>query len=116
MFSGKEIQIGAETYVVPAISLGQLRSGLLEKLKEHDKLVGEGDKLFETLTLRGEIILQAFKRNYPDFPEDKFFEFLDMENTGRLWLIVMGLSGFNSGEVPAATAQVNGISSPSTEA
>jgi hypothetical protein len=107
MFNGVKVQIGAETFTVPPLSLGQLRSGLLEKLKEHDALVAEG-KIFEAMATRGEVILAALRRNYPDFPEEKLFEHLDMGNVSNLWLSVLGGSGFQAGEVQAATEQGTG--------
>jgi hypothetical protein len=112
MYAGTKVKIGDEEYTIPPISLGQLRNGLLTKLQEHDKLSADG-KLFETLQLRGEIILAAIRRNYPDFSEDKLFAHLDLANTSGIWLSILGASGFNSGEAKAVTV---GTSSPSTEA
>lgn len=116
-YGGTPFKIGDEEYLVPALSLGQLRSGLLEKLKLHDELVAEG-KIFETMTLRGEVILAALRRNYPDFPEEKLFSFLDMANTSPMWLTVLGASGLGVGEreEPQAPAKPpNGTFGPSTE-
>lgn len=114
-FPGNVFKIGDESYVVPALSLGQLRSGLLAKLQEHDKLVAEG-KIFETVTLRGEIILAALRRNYPDFSEAKLFDCLDMATTGPIWLAVLGASGLGVGETPTVPRAPNGTFAPSTEA
>lgn len=116
-YVGTVFKIGDESYIVPALSLGQLRSGLLEKLKEHDALVAEG-KIFETMTIRGDVILAALRRNYPDFPEEKLFESLDMANTSQIWLAVLGASGLGVGETQEAapTKPPNGIFAQSTEA
>jgi hypothetical protein len=114
MYGGVSITIGAETFVVPPLSLGQLRGGVLQKLQEHDKLVAEG-KTFEILVTRGEIILVALRRNYPNFPEEKLLEYLDMTNTGALWMAVLGASGFTAGETEAAKTEEVGTLSPSTE-
>ena len=102
MFAGTKIKIDDEEFVVPPLSLGQLRSGLLAKLQEHDKMLEE-NKTFETMVLRGEILLQALRRNYPDFPEQKFFDYVDLGNVGSLWLSILGASGFSLGETQAAT-------------
>ena len=113
MFAGTNITIGNETYVVPPISLGQLRNGLMTKLKQHDLLV-EGLKddtgnWFDILVLKGEIILDALHRNYPDFDEAKLFSWLDVGNVGPLWAVIIGASGFTPGETQAAgTDLVNG--------
>jgi hypothetical protein len=115
MFAGVKIKIGADEFIVPPISLGQLRNGTLTKLKEHDLLVAE-EKTFEAVILRGEIILEALQRNYPDFAPDELWNYLDLENCGPLWLAVLGASGFTPGEDRAVRAEVTGTSSPSTEA
>jgi hypothetical protein len=103
MFAGMKITIEGQEYLVPALSLGQLRTGLLDKIKEHDALVAEG-KTFDVMVLRGEIILAALKRNYPDFDEAKLMSYLDMSNVRDLWLHILGASGFSPGETVAATA------------
>ena len=107
MFVGTNVTIGDEIYVVPPISLGQLRNGLLSKLQEHDKLIAEG-KTFEAIALRGEVILSALRRNYPDFPEGKLYDYLDMSNSTPLWLTILGVSGFMPGETLAATEVKSG--------
>ena len=110
MFSGTTCKIGDKDYIVPALSLGQLRGGVLEKLKEHDQLVADG-KLFETMALRGEIILAALRRNYPDLDETIIWDSLDMSNTGPVWLAVLGASGFTEPTVPPAP-KTNGATPP----
>lgn len=114
MYSGKEIKIEGETYILPPISLGLLRGGLVEKLKQHDELVKSQD-YWGFQVLRGEILYSAFKRNYPDFGEEKFMNFLDMENTPNLWLYILGASGLVPGEIPAVTEKVVGTLDQSTD-
>ena len=107
MFAGTEITIGDEKFVVPPISLGQLRNGVLAKLKEHDELIAKGD-FFDAMNLRGEVILKALQRNYPNFAEAKLLEHLDMANTTPLWLSILGASGFTAGETQAVTNKTDG--------
>jgi len=107
MFPGQSVTIDGEAFVVPALSLGQLRNGVMEKLKSHDVLLNE-NKIFEVQILRGEVILEALRRNYPDFSEAKLMNYLDMANTGPLWSIVLGATGFTPGETPAATTKESG--------
>lgn len=116
MFNGTKIKIGEEEFIIPPISLGMLRNGLAEKFKEHDEVVANGADLFTLMPLRGEIILAAAQRNHPNLTEEKLFSYLDMRNIGPLWLSVLGASGFNSGEVQAATEATSGISGPSIAA
>ena len=115
MFPGTKITIDGEDFIVPALSLGQLRNGVLKQLEAHDATLAEG-KAFDAAAMRGDIILMALRRNYPDFPAEKLLDFLDMANTGPLWLVVLGASGFSPGETAAAVDQARGISAPSTEA
>jgi hypothetical protein len=117
MFAGISISIDNVEYVIPPLSLGQLRNGALTLLKEHDILLAEG-KTFETMDLRGKIILQALRRNYPEFDEKQLFDYLDLGNILPMWNAVLGISGFPAtlGETPAVMPTGVGTSSPSTEA
>lgn len=115
MFAGTKVMIGEKEYVIPPISLGQLRNGTLPLLKQHDELVAQGDT-FAAMEIRGQVILSALRRNYPDFPEETLFEYLDMGNTAPIWLTILGISGFTPGEAQAAAGTTDGTSSPSTEA
>jgi hypothetical protein len=115
VFNGNKITIGDEDFIVPPISLGQLRNGTLALLQKHDELIADA-KTFEAMEIRGQVILSALRRNYPDFPEDKLFAYLDMSNTGPIWLGILGASGFTPGEPQAAAVATNGTLGPSTEA
>lgn len=114
-FPGVSLTIDNEEFVVPALSLGQLRNGGLDALKAHDEKLATGASFFEMAEVRGKIILLALQRNYPDFAEDKLFSFLDLNNIAPFWSAVLGLSGFTSGEATAAKAP-SGTSNPSTAA
>ena len=114
-YPGLTIKIGDEEFIIPPLSLGQLRNGALSKMKEHDELIAQG-RAYDSMVLRGEIILAALHRNYPDFEPEKLYTWLDVGNIGPIWLAVLGLSGFTSGEVRAATVTENGTSKGSTEA
>ena len=105
MFTGVEITLDGEKFILPALSLGQLRSGILTKLQQHDELIKE-NKIFEAVDIRADVVFAALKRNYPDFPEQKFMDGLDLSNIAALWQHVLGLSGFKPGEVQAATETV----------
>jgi hypothetical protein len=116
MFTGNKIKLGTEEYIIPPISLGQLRNGLLQRLQEHDTLVAD-NKTFEAMDIRGQIILAALRRNYPDIDENMVFDNLDMNNTGPIWLTILGASGFLPGETEAVgTVTEPGTLSPSIAA
>ena len=114
-YPGLTIKIGDEEFIIPPLSLGQLRNGALSKMKEHDELITQG-RAYDSMVLRGEIILAALRRNYPDFPEDKLMGYLDVGNIYALWMNVLGASGLTPGEEMAAIATESGTLSPSTEA
>lgn len=120
MISGTPVKLRGQVYVIPPLTLGQLRSGLAEKMKEHDRLVRENqedsgrDNAFAISILRGEIIHAALSRNYPEIDEARCFELLDLGNVSFAWLAVIGLSGFRPGEEEAgAEAEAPGTSNPS---
>jgi hypothetical protein len=120
LYAGADLVINETTYVVPPLSLGQLRNGALDALQEHDKLLAEG-KTYEAVAIRGDIILMALRRNYPDFDANLLFDHLDVSNTSALWLAVLGISGFRPGEAPAAAPETQkamraGTSDPSIAA
>ena len=100
---GKEVTIGEKTYTLPPLSLGQLRNGAMDKLRKHDEFIAE-QKGWDAMLLKGEIILTALQRNYPDLKAKDIDEALDLGNVNDLWLHVLGLSGFTPGEAPATTA------------
>lgn len=105
MFKGKKMTLGEREFVVPALSLGQLRNGGVELLRQHDETSAKGQG-FDAMELRGKLIHLALQRNYPDLTEEDVFGLLDMANTGEVWQTVLGLSGFTSGEVSAAQIPV----------
>ena len=99
MIPGVEVMIGDKKYTIPPLSLGQLRNGVMEKLRVHDQLITDG-KGYEATVAKGEIILAALSRNYPKLTLDELE--LDFGNVNSLWLATLGLAGFNpSGEAPA---------------
>lgn len=115
MFAGTKFNIGGEDFVVPALSLGQLRNGLMDRLKEHDKVLAEAT-LFDAMLIRAEVILAAIRRNYPDFDEQRLMDYLDLRTVLPMWNAVLGASGFSPGETEATATEANGTSSPSIAA
>jgi hypothetical protein len=105
MIPGVEVTIGEKKYTMPPLSLGQLRNGVMLKLKEHDEAI-EQSKGYEASVLKGEIVLEALKRNYPELTLDSV-EF-DFGNINELWLVALGLSGFKPGETPATRETPSG--------
>lgn len=96
------VKVNDKEYPVPPMTLGQLRRGLLEKLKESDKLAETS--WLETAMMRGEIVANIIAEKYGLDPND-VFDSLDLHNFNPIWLEFMGLSGFKPGEVKAAETQ-----------
>ena len=96
-----KLQIDGKDYLVPAITLGQLRKTLKAKIEEHDKIALES-RVFDALDKRAEIICDVMTAKYPELTQDQILDVLDMQNTGEIWLAMLGASGFKPGEVPAA--------------
>jgi hypothetical protein len=105
MIPGVRLSLGDKDFIVPPLTLGMLRNGLLVKLEEHDRLVGQDGEQWNLVDLRGQIILAALRRNYSetDLPESEFWDRMDMGNVNQAWVAVLGISGFIPvGETPAA--------------
>lgn len=112
LIDGIKVIIGGDEYVMPPLTLGQLRNGALSKINEHDKLIADGN-VFEAVSKRAEVIGMALRRNYPELSDEKLLDLLDLRNSPSLWSIALGGSGIilspETAEVPLPTA-----SGPST--
>lgn len=118
MIPGTKIALGDREFIIPPLSLGQLRSSLSKKIEEHDKkLQDENADFTDLLLIRGEIIIAALRRNYPEseISDDEFWERLDMGNAPIAWRAVIALSGLDPvGEAKAALEEGQSIASSLT--
>lgn len=104
MFPGTKVTIGGKDYVIPALSLAQLRNGFLQKIKQHDEFV-ENKSPYEAVQLRGEVVLAALRRNYPDIKDEEILDALDVRSADEGWLAALGVSKVSQvGEDTAAGA------------
>lgn len=103
MFAGKTFTMNGRDVVVPPLALGNLRNGILEKLKQHDEML-KSESYLDTLSLKAEVILAAIRRNYPDFSEEELVNYLDMGNITTVWNHVLGISGFLEEKAQATVA------------
>lgn len=123
LIPGKAVNLGGRDFILPPLSMGQLRNGMAEKMERHDRLVEESikdeeeekraearAKRREAQTLRVEIIAEALRRNYPDLTDDMAFDLVDLGNWPNAWNIILGGSGFQMGEEPAADQLPTGTS------
>jgi len=100
-FEGITVKLGGTEYVVPPLTIKQLRNGGLEKIRESDKFLTEGQS-FESFMPRVEVIGMAIRRNHPEMTNDKLEDLIDLKNINPIWLAVLGISGLGAGGDDAA--------------
>jgi hypothetical protein len=128
MHPGITIALGDKEFVIPPVTLGMLRNGLLSTMREHDELLAKmrqapedgtdqnQEEKYNLMDLKARIVAAALRRNYgaSELSDEEIWDRLDLANINLAWMAVLGLSGFNQmGE--AAAAKDVGISSPSTD-
>jgi hypothetical protein len=89
-FEGEEIQLGGEKYIVPALSLGQVKR--LEKELESLFLI-EGMPTPEQIDNALTIFLAAINRNYPAMTLEDLLDLVDTGNLISIMKAVMRTSG-----------------------
>lgn len=112
MFDGIKVMLGKQEYVVPALTLKQLRTGGLERIRENDQLLTDG-KAFESFVPRLAVIGMALRRNYPELMDEELEDLLDMRNINPIWMAVLGASDLagQGGEVASGDPTISGPSS-----
>ena len=111
-FAGVEIDLGGQSYIIPPLSLRQM--------KEYaEKLLSLGtvrlDNFLEKLDVAMPIIAAAFKRNYPDMTEEKLLDLVDVANFKYVIQAINGTNGLKeakAGEtrpVPELTGQISSV-------
>src|SRR5215472_14064126 len=102
-FDGAKITLGGTEYIVPPLTIKQLRNGALEKIRDSDKALLEGN-LFDSFVPRVGVIGLAFRRNYPEMTDDMLEDLIDMGNINTVWMAVVGMSGLGAGGDDATTS------------
>jgi hypothetical protein len=112
MIPGLKMMVGDRELTVPAISLGMLRTGLLDKIRQHDEMFERGEDQWKLFDLRGEIIIATLRRNYSEaeLSDEIIWNLLDLGNILQIWTAILGRSGFTPGEAEPGTTRPNGIS------
>ncbi len=101
---GASIQMGGRDWVVPPLTLGQLRR-LMPKVSLLTTVgAGMGPEQIEVLV---EIVAAAMSRNYPQITTDELEEVLDLGNASLVLTAVLTGSGLKQGEA-IAVASPNG--------
>ncbi|MCL2658774.1 MAG: hypothetical protein FWD62_15465 [Betaproteobacteria bacterium] len=91
LFEGVKLTLGRQTYIVPALTLKQLRQfgpqlAPMRNLDGHNPTEAEIDGVFE-------IIHAAISRNYPDVTVAQLQDVIDMNNLLVVMQVIWGQSG-----------------------
>jgi hypothetical protein len=97
------ISMAGEDWIVPPLTLGQLRR-LMPKIKQISEIGLEMDG--DTIGTIAEVTAEALRRNYPDVtPEKVENELLDLGNAGAVLQAILAGSGLRSrGEAQAKSS------------
>jgi hypothetical protein len=107
---GIKIQMGGVEYMVPPLTLGQLRR-LDPMIKSMRNISSDVRSLSaEQIDAIGEIVSTALGRNYPDMTAEKVLDLIDVANLNEVFFAVMTGSGLRPGEAEAVT-RLNGATS-----
>lgn len=123
MIPGIEIAMGGQEWLVPPLTLGQLRRLMpkVQQLAEIDASMGEAQ-----VGILVEIVAAALQRNYPDVTPETVESLLDLGNAGAVLNAVLTGSGLKryggspgeavavaiSGSSPATAGDISTASSP----
>ncbi len=109
MIPGVTVQMGGQDWIVPPLTLGQLRR-LMPKVRQMTEIgANMGDSQIEVLI---EIVTAGLQRNYPEMTPDKVENMLDLGNSANVLNIILTGSGLKpKGE---AQAGMTGMASDSS--
>ncbi|HUE67183.1 MAG TPA: hypothetical protein VMP38_03300 [Candidatus Acidoferrum sp.] len=111
---GVKVQMGGIEYMVPPLTLGQLRR-LEPKIRAMSDLPPDaGGISTEQIDAIGEIVSTALSRNYPDMTPERVLELIDVANAREVILAVLTGAGLKPGEAEAVTRPNGAISTDSS--
>ena len=107
MFPGVTIAMGGQDWLVPPLTLGQLRR-LMPKLRQLTEI---GASMGETqIGVIVEIVAAALQRNYPEVTADTVENLLDLGNASAVLNVVLTGSGLKLGANRLGEAAAPGTS------
>ncbi len=109
MIPGVTIQMGGQDWLVPPLTLGQLRRMLSTDIKALNG--GDPDKVLAAVC---SIVAAALSRNYSDMTVERVEGLLDLGNRDEVVAAVLGNSGLRVGEVGAVARQIGALSMASS--
>jgi hypothetical protein len=107
---GVEVAMGGENWLIPPLTLGQLRRLMpkVRQLTEIDAAMGEAQ-----IGVLVEIVAAALQRNYPDVTQETVENLLDLGNAGAVLNAVLTGSGLKTrnslGEAVAVATPDSGL-------
>lgn len=106
MIPGVSVVMGGEEWVVPPLTLGQLRRLMpqVRQLTEIGASMGEAQ-----IAVLVDIVTAALQRNYPETTPEKVENLLDLGNASAVLNAVLTGSGLKPGGVPAGEPPAPGI-------
>ncbi len=108
MIPGVAVAMGGQDWVVPPLTLGQLRR-LMPKVRQLTEI---GASMGETqIAVLVDIVTAALQRNYPEMTTDQVENFLDLGNASVVLNAVLTGSGLKPGGAAMGEAPAPGISS-----
>lgn len=105
MIPGITIQMGGQDWIVPPLTLGQLRR-LMPKVRDMTQIGANMDEA--QITTLVELVTAALIRNYPEVTEDRVENLLDLGNAAHVLQAVLTGSGLKAREPGEAEAVTRG--------
>ncbi|MDE2469982.1 MAG: hypothetical protein KGL35_14880 [Bradyrhizobium sp.] len=106
MIRGVKIELGGETFQVPALTLEQLETFETDIAAVSETALTEvGAFAKERLAAMARVVHAALSRNYPELALEDLRRLLDLRNIGPAWAAVMGVSGLMEKDTPEGEAQ-----------
>jgi hypothetical protein len=100
-FEGVEVTIAGKKYIMPPLTLKQVRMNQ-ENLKKLNSATVATDE--ESLGAAIQIIQTAMARNYPDITTDQLEDMIDLGNIHELAQAIMGVNQLKKAMALAATS------------
>jgi hypothetical protein len=97
MLPGVVVDMGGREWIIPPLTLGQLRrlTPELGKITSHASMLDA-----EVIAAMVKVVTAALRRNYPDLAEESVEEVLDLGNAGEVLNAVLVGSGLRRGATP----------------
>jgi hypothetical protein len=108
MIPGMAVAMGGQDWIVPPLTLGQLRQLMPRVRQLTDIGVSMGEEQISVLV---DIIAAALQRNYPEMTADKVEDLLDLGNASAVLNAVLTGSGLKLGGAAMGEARAPGASS-----